>query len=62
MLVLYYHSTRYTPAQAPDSPLAYNWSFFEETDHYWKPASDSTQLYHQLHAKKYREVNRKQVQ
>lgn len=48
--------------QAPNSPLVHNWSFFEETEHYWKPSSDKVELYHQLHIKKFREVNRKQIQ
>ena len=33
-----------------------------ETEHYWKPSSDKVQLYHQLHMKKYREINHKQIQ
>lgn len=48
--------------QDPHSPLAHNWSFFVETDHYWKPSSDKVQLYQQLYTKKYREINRKQIQ
>ena len=36
--------------------------FFENTDNYWKPASDTEGLYQQLSSKKYREILRQQIQ
>ena len=35
--------------------------FFEECDIYWKPASDSANLYEQLARNKYREISRYQI-
>ncbi|XP_064394623.1 uncharacterized protein LOC135341873 isoform X2 [Halichondria panicea] len=45
-----------------NSPCVNNWTFFEEIDKYWRPASNTASLYQQLASRKYREVIRKQIQ
>ncbi len=47
--------------QGNDSPSVNNWTFFEEIDKYWKPATNAATLYQQLASRKYREIIRKQV-
>ena len=39
-----------------------NLAFFEETEIYWKPASDTASLYAQFAKNKYREILKKQIQ
>ena len=48
--------------QSHHSPSVNNWSFFDESESYWKPASDSNTLYEQLSLRKYREILRKQIE
>ncbi len=48
--------------QGNDSPCVNNWTFFEEKDKYWKPATNTATLYQQLASRKYREIIRKQIQ
>ena len=48
--------------QGDNSPCVNNWTFFEEIDKYWRPASNTASLYQQLASRKYREVIRKQIQ
>ena len=36
-------------------------TLFEEEDIYWVPASDPHELYEQLYARKFREINRQQI-
>ena len=47
--------------QGPITP-ADDKAFFEESESYWKPASDPASLYAQLAKNKYREILRHQVQ
>jgi len=47
-----------TPSCHSDQQL----TFFEESEIYWKPASDSASLYEQLAKNKYREILRHQIQ
>ena len=36
--------------------------FFEESDEYWVPANETSKIYEQMAAKKYREIPRHQIQ
>ena len=60
--IILYTYTRTHTLQAANSPFVNNWNFFEESESYWKPASDSIALYEQLSMKKYREILRKQIE
>ena len=37
-------------------------SFFEESDTYWKPATDCSEIYQQMARNKYREIPRHLIQ
>ena len=36
-------------------------SFFEESEQYWAPANEASELYQQMSTKKYREIPRNQI-
>ena len=58
VLSQYKQVQRATTLSLPSTPI----TFFEESDTYWAPSSNPSELYEQLAVKKYREIPRNQIQ